>query len=250
MKISGNTVLITGGATGIGFALADAFLKARNVVIICGRRESKLEEAKQRLPELHVKRCDVAREDERKSLFQWTTSNFKSVNILINNAGIQKQIDFTKPNTAELLAAEDEVAINLTSLIHLSALFLPYLMKQPEAALVNISSGLAFMPLAIVPVYCATKAGIHSFSMSLRHQLRNNQVKVFEIIPPTTDTELDRGARGRRGQSDRGIPPVQVAEAVLRGMEANQYEIAVGMAEMLRQAARTDPEKAFHRMNG
>lgn len=250
MKISGNTILITGGETGIGLALADAFLKARNVVIICGRRESKLEEAKQRLPELHLKRCDVAREDDRKSLFQWATSNFKSINILINNAGIQKEVDFTKPNTADLLAAEDEVAINLTSLIHLSATFLPYLMKQPEAALVNVSSGLAFIPLTIVPVYCATKAGIHSFSMSLRHQLRNSQVKVFEIIPPTTDTELDRGARGARGQADRGIPPIQVAEAVLRGMEANQHEIAVGMADMLRQAARTDPEKAFHRMNG
>ena len=248
--MSGNTILITGGATGIGFELADAFLKARNNVIICGRRESNLEEAKQRLPELHFSRCDVVREDDRKSLFEWATSNFKSINILINNAGIQREVDFTKPNTAVSLAKEDEVAINLTSLIHLSAMFLPYLMKQPDAALVNVSSGLAFIPLTIVPVYCATKAGIHSFSMSLRHQLRNSKVRVFEIIPPTTDTELDRGARGRRGQSDRGIPPIQVAEAVLRGMKADQYEIAVGMADMLRQAARTDPEKVFHRMNG
>jgi uncharacterized oxidoreductase len=250
MKISGNTILITGGTTGIGFALAEAFLKARNDVIICGRREHKLQEAQQKLPELHIKRCDVAREDDRKSLFQWATSNFKNINILINNAGIQREIDFSKPDTADSLATEDEVAINLTAPIHLSALFVPRLVEKQEAAIVNISSGLAFIPIVVVPVYCATKAGIHSFSISLRHQLRNTQVKVFEVIAPTTDTELDRGARGRRGQTDRGIPALKVAEATLQGMERDEYEIAVGMADMLRQAARTDFEKVFHRING
>lgn len=250
MKVSGNTILITGGATGIGFALAEAFLKVRNEVIICGRREQKLEEAKRRLQELHIRRCDLSREDERDSLSQWATSNFKSINILVNNAGIQREMDFTKPDTAQSLATEDEVAINLTAPIHLSALFVPHLMKQPEAAIVNISSGLGFIPLTIVPVYCATKAAIHSFSLSLRHQLRNTQVKIFEAIAPTTDTELDRGARDRRGQKDKGVPAVQVAAAVLQGLESDQYEIAVGMANMLRQAARTDPEQVFHRING
>lgn len=250
MNISGNTILITGGATGIGFALAEAFMKAGNGVIICGRREPKLQEAKQRLPTLQVKRCDVAREDDRKSLFQWVTLNFKNINVLINNAGIQREIDFTKPNTADSLTAEDEVAINLTAPIHLSALFVPHLMNQREAAVVNISSGLAFIPLAIVPVYCATKAAIRSFSLSLRHQVRNTSIKVFEVIAPTTDTELDRGARGRRGQEDRGVPALQVAEAVLQGMANDQYEITIGLADTLRQAARSDPQKMFDRING
>lgn len=250
MKIGGNTILITGGATGIGFALAAAFLKERNEVIVCGRRQGVLQEAKLKLPEVHVKQCDVAQDGDRRALYQWITSEFEDINILVNNAGIQREINFTESSATQKLAAEDEVSINLTAQIRLSALFIPQLMKKKEAAIVNISSGLGFIPLAIVPVYCATKAGIHSFTISLRHQLRNTPVKVFEVIPPTTDTELDKGARARRGQADMGIPAFQVAEATIKGMKDDQYEIAVGRAEMLRQASRTNPEEVFHRMNG
>jgi uncharacterized oxidoreductase len=248
LKVSGNTVLITGGATGIGLALAEAFSKKGNEVIICGRRRNKLLEAQKKLPNLHIKVCDISKEKNRKTLFDWATSNFKNLNILMNNAGIQREIDLTKGD-ADLVSGEDEIVVNLEAPIHLSALFIPHLMKQKESAIVNISSGLAFVPIASMPVYCATKAAIHSFSLSLRHQLIGTVVKIYEVAPPTVDTELDKGARGRRGQEYRGIKPEEVAAATIKGIENDDYEIVIGMAQNLRMGARTDPEQAFKQIN-
>ena len=198
MNISGNTILITGGATGIGFSLAEAFVKAENEVIICGRTGAKLEEARKNLPQIHTILCDLSKEGDRKHLYDQTRSNFKSINILINNAGIQRVIDFKK-GTEELFDGEDEIEINLKAYVHLSAYFIPLFLERKEAAIINISSGLGFVPIAIMPVYSATKAAIHSFSMSLRYQLRNTPIRVFEVIPPTVNTDLDKGARERRG---------------------------------------------------
>jgi len=248
MHTSGNTILITGGATGIGFALAEAFLKKENEVLICGRHEDKLTEAKAKLPKLHTLKCDVADAEDRKHLFDWAVTNFGSLNILVNNAGIQREVDFKK-GPVGLPSGEDEIEINLRAPIHLSALFIPHLIKQKEAAIVNITSGLAFVPIAIMPVYCATKAAIHSFSLSLRHQLRDTPIKVFEIIPPTTDTELDRGARDKRGQVDRGIKPEVVAQAAIEALEKDDYETAVGQAQFLRDSSRKEPERTFQMIN-
>jgi uncharacterized oxidoreductase len=248
MRTTGNTILITGGATGIGLALAEVFLKEGNEVVICGRREHKLVEAQRSLPQLHIKVCDAAGMENRTALFEWAIANFAKLNILVNNAGIQREVDFRK-GTADLLAAEDEVEINLQAPIHLSALFIPHLMQQPEAAILNISSGLGFVPIARMPVYCATKAALHSFSWSLRHQLKDTSVRVFEVIPPTVDTELDQGARARRGQTDRGIPPAEVAEATLRALGKDEFEAAVGRAQFIRDGARNEPEQTFQRMN-
>jgi uncharacterized oxidoreductase len=248
MHISGNTILITGGATGIGFSLAEALVKKGNEVLICGRREDKLAEAKSKLPGLHTIRCDVSKAEDRECLLHWAVTKFGSLNILINNAGIQREIDFKK-GTADLLSGEDEIEINLQAPVQLSALFIPHLMKQRESAIVNISSGLAFVPVAIMPVYCATKAAIHSFSMSLRHQLRDTSIKVFEIIAPTTDTELDRGARAKRGQVDRGVKPEIVVAAAMEAIEKDNFEISIGQAEFLRDSSRKDPEGIFRRIN-
>lgn len=248
MKIKGNTILITGGATGIGFSLAEAFVNAGNGVIICGRRENKLKEAKDKLPQIHTRVCDLSKEKERKSLYDWVSSNFKDINILVNNAGIQRMVNLRK-GTRDLFDGEDEIEINLTAPIHLSAYFIPLLLKRKEAAIVNISSGLGFVPIASMPVYCATKAAIHSFSLSLRHQLKDTSIKVFEIIPPIVDTELDKGARGERGQQDRGIPPSEVARATLKALENDEYELAVGMAENLRMGSRNNPEQTFQNIN-
>jgi uncharacterized oxidoreductase len=248
MEIKENTILITGGATGIGFSLAEEFIKAGNDVIICGRRAQKLKEAEKKLPGLHTIVCDVSKEDDRIALHEWARTTFPRLNILVNNAGIQRMIDFRK-GADELMNGEDEVDVNLVAPIHLSALFIPLLAGQKEAAIVNVSSGLGFIPLAIMPVYCATKAALHSFSWSLRHQLRSTPIKVIEVIPPTTDTELDHGTRGRRGQTDRGIPPSEVAQSVLNGMQKDEFEIAVCRAEGLKRGARENPEELFQNMN-
>jgi len=248
MKTTGNTVLITGGATGIGFSLAEAFVMAGNEVIICGRRENRLKEAKDKLPRIHTRVCDLSKEKERKSLFDWVSSNFSNTNILVNNAGIQRMIDFKK-GTRDLFNGEDEIEINLKASVHLSGYFVPLLSKHKEAAIVNVSSGLAFIPIAAMPVYCATKAAVHSFSLSLRHQLKGTPIKVFEIIPPMVDTELDKGMGGEQGQEDRGIPPAEVAKAAIKALENNEYEVAVGMAQGLRLGARSNPEQEFQDMN-
>jgi uncharacterized oxidoreductase len=249
MTTSGRTVLITGGATGIGLALAKAFLDRRNEVLVCGRREEALAAAKERHPALHTFRCDVSDPQGRRALHRWATGEFPGLSVLVNNAGIQRQLDLGG-GIQELESGENEIRINLEAPVYLSALFLPHLMARDEAAIVNVSSGLAFVPLAILPVYCATKAAIHSFSLSLRRQLAGSAVRVLEVIPPTVDTELDHGARGTRGQTDRGIAPEEVAGAALEGMERDVWEIAVGAAQGLVAASRSSFEQVFARMNG
>ncbi len=249
MKISGNTILITGGATGIGLALAELFLRDGNRVVICGRRKENLLEAQRKFPQIQIKVCDVAEADERQALYDWITSYYPGMNILVNNAGIQRMVDFTK-GTADLSNGEDEIRINFSAPVLLTAMFIPQLMKLEEAAIMNISSGLGFVPLTIVPVYCATKAAMHSFTWSLRHQLRKTSVKVFEVIPPTVDTNLDRGARGERKQEYRGIPASEVAKATLAGMAKDEFEITIGQSQGLRDGTRQEAELIFQRMNG
>ncbi len=248
MKTTGNTVLITGGATGIGFALAEALVNAGNKVIICGRREGKLKEARARLPSVQTRVCDVSSATGRESLFIWARENCPDLNILINNAGIQRMIDL-KQGAPELFRGEDEIATNLAAPVHLSAYFVPLLLKKKAAAIINVSSGLGFVPIAAMPVYCATKAAVHSFTVSLRYQLRDTPVKAFEIVPPAVDTELGRGTTGETAQEYRGIPPSEVASATLAALARNEFDIIVGDAKGLVTGARTDPEQAFQDIN-
>lgn len=165
------------------------------------------------------------------------------------NVGVTFMPPFRKEGTSGLTSGDSEIAINLESVVHLTALFIPHLMRRTEAAVFQVSSGLAFVLMAVVPVYCATKAALHSFSLTLRHQMKDTSVKVFEIIPPIVETELDQGARERRGQTQPGIPPETVAAATLRGMEADQFEIVVGRARFLRLGSRLAPKRFFGLVN-
>ena len=244
MQTTNNTILITGGGAGIGFAIAETFIKAGNEVLICGRRESKLLEAKQKYPQLRTRVCDIAKKSEREDLYHWSTTEFPHINMLFNNAGVQKETNFLA-GAPTLNDEENEIEINLTASIHLSALFIPYFLQQKkECAIVNVTSGLAFIPLKIVPVYCATKAGLHSFSISLRSQLAETNVYVFEIAPPIVKTELHREAKARK-QSERGISPSVVAEATLKAIKKNYYETIIGQAKVLKGASRIAPS-FFH----
>ena len=246
MQTTNNTILITGGGAGIGFAIAETFIKAGNEVLICGRRESKLLEAKQKYPQLRTRVCDIAKKSEREDLYHWATTEFPHINMLFNNAGVQKETNFLA-GAPTLNDEENEIEINLTASIHLSALFIPHFLQQKkECAIVNVTSGLAFIPLKIVPVYCATKAGLHSFSISLRSQLAETNIKIFEIAPPIVKTELHREAKARK-QSDRGISPSVVAEATLKAIRNNDYETIIGKAKVLKGASRIAPS-FFHRL--
>ena len=248
MKINGNTILITGGATGIGFALAETLVNAGNKVIICGRRENKLTEAKHKLPQIEIKVCDVSKEKEREALFVWVKENYPDLNVLINNAGIQRMVNLKK-GTKELFNVENEIETNLVAPINLSVYFIPWFLKKKETAIINVSSGLGFVPIAAMPVYCATKAAIHSFTISLRHQLKDTSIKVFEIVPPAVDTELGKGTTSDESQEYRGIPPSVVAEATIKALANNEYEIIVGEAKGLVAGARTNPEQVFQNIN-
>jgi uncharacterized oxidoreductase len=248
MEISGNTLLITGGATGIGYAMAEAFLEAGNEVIICGRRKDRLLDAQARHPALHVRECNVADGSDRRALAEWATASFPNLNILVNNAGVQRDIDFTK-GIGEYLACDDEIETNLEAPIVLSGLFIPFLTGKKGAAIINVSSGLGFVPAARMPVYSATKAGLHAFSLALRHQLRNLGIQVFEVVPPAVDTELNAEGRARRGNFKAGLTPEVFVEAVMKGLEHDVPEIGFGMSERFINASRAELDSSFEQMN-
>lgn len=233
MRTSGNTVLITGGGSGIGLALAQALLRRGNEVIICGRRRVRLQEAKRHNPGLHIRVCDVTRPASQRALVSWLTSEHKTLNVLVNNAGIQRPVDLQK-GARDLADADHEIATNLAAPLHLSSLLIPHLKRKQEAAIVNISSGLAFTPLAVVPVYCATKAAIHSLSLTMRHQLRETSVRVFEVAPPMVATELS-GSRRRPDGNEAALSAEEVAVGILEALEQDDYEVALGPAVSLRR---------------
>jgi len=230
------TILITGGASGIGLALAQRFLSAGNTVIICGRREDALLDAKRRFPALHIRTCDVSIPAERVALFEWVVDSFPLLDVLVNNAGVQRRVDLSASSFDH-----SEIAINLEAPIHLCMLFSSYLSKR-NGCIINVTFGLAFSPLAAVPVYSATKAAMHSFTLSLRHQLKS--VRVVELLPPAVNTDL-----GGKGLHDFGEPLDKFADAVFLRLQAGELEIAHGFAAEAIAATPQKSKEIFERMN-
>jgi uncharacterized oxidoreductase len=242
MVLSSNTILITGGASGIGLALAERLLRAGNHIIACGRRESKLAELKSRHPEIDARVADVAEPGEREALAAWATSRFPALNVLVNNAGIQRRVQVAEER--DWTATRQEIAINFDAQVHLTMLLLPHLMKQPRAAVLNVTSGLSFVPLAATPVYCATKAAFHSFTLSLRHQLAGTAVEVIEIIPPAVDTDL-----GGPGLHTFGVPVGEFADAAMKQLAEGAREVSYGFSQQSSRASREELDAIFQRMN-
>jgi uncharacterized oxidoreductase len=159
-------------------------------------------------------------------------NNHPSLNVLMNNAGVQFTADLTRPVSLEKVSAEVET--NFIAPVHLASLFAPHLAAKGHAAIINISSGLAFVPLAFMPVYCATKAAIHSFTLSLRHQMKGTAVEVIEIAPPSTDTELGHERRTDKMQTHGGIPISEFLDEAMEGLRSGVPEIIVGMSKNMR----------------
>ncbi len=191
MRLTGRTILITGGGSGIGGGLAEAFHQRGNKVIITGRRPKVLKEMTQKHKGMEAFAMDVSSESDVQRLYKAVSKKYPTLDALINNAGLMLWPDFA---TGERLDDNlyQEIDVNLKGLIRMTAVFLPLLKKQKESTLVNVSSGLAFVPLASTPIYCATKAAVHSFTDSLRYQLRNTLVEVIEIAPPAMSSRLAR----------------------------------------------------------
>lgn len=232
MNITGNTILITGGTSGIGLAFAEEFIKQGNKVIITGRRADRLNAIKNRLPEIVIKESDVADPAQRIELAAWIREHHPDTNILINNAGIQFITDFK--TGIDLNKVQSEMDTNVIAPVHLASLFVPHLSSKQNAAIMNITSGLAFVPVAAMAIYCATKAAMHSVTISLRYQLKETGIQVFEIAPPAVDTELGHDRRPDKNQTHGGIPVAEFIEGAMAAIQNDQYEAAIGLAAGLR----------------
>lgn len=243
MNLSGNTILITGGTSGIGRGFAEAFMERGNNVIICGRRKNRLEQITEQYPEIVSRVCDISNDREREDLYQWVVKHYPDTNVLINNAGIQLKTDVSQAVNMKDVKAETET--NFYGPVPLSSLFARHLATKKESAIINISSGLAFTPMAKMPIYCATKAAIHSFSLSLRHQLKDRSVKVFEIIPPSVDTELGHEHRSDPNESHGGMSISEFVTEALEAITSDTLEYAVGPAKNLYAKG----EELFERLN-
>lgn len=239
MQISNNKILITGGATGIGLGLTERFLKENNTVIICGRKESALKKVSDKYPAVITKVCDLSVAQERENLYEWISEEHKDLNVLINNAGIQQDILISDTNF--YLKAKEELAINIEAPIHLASLFCNL---QSISTIMNITSGLAFVPLTKTPVYCATKSFLHSFTLSLRHLLKQKNIEVIEIIPPALNTDL-----GGQGKHDYAPPVSDFINSVFEQLKEQKTEISFGFSESMLKGGPEDLQKAFVRMN-
>jgi uncharacterized oxidoreductase len=244
MQLSNNTILITGGTAGLGLAFAERFLELGNKVIICGRRRDRLDALAAKHPELITFHCDVSKTYDRERLLGFIKETHPECNILMNNAGVQYVNDLKAP--LHLNRIYEELDTNLIAPIHLSGLFTEHLQTVANPAIINISSGLSFVPIAIYPVYCASKAAVHSYTMSLRQQLKSIGIKVYEVIPPAVDTELGHQNRADKNQSHGGMSVLDFLNEAMEGLEKDEAEIAVAHAKNLRELR----EKAFGRLNG
>lgn len=242
MKMSDNTILITGGTSGIGLELAMQLLNLGNTVIITGRDQAKLDSIKATLPNLHTMLSDVSDPAAIVALYNHVTTDFPALNVLINNAGIMRKINLHDQND-DLASITREIETNLLGTIWMAKQFLPQLKTQKSAAIVNVTSGLAFVPLPISPVYCAAKAGIHSFTQSLRIQLKNTSIQVFELAPPATETPLFKGDFTAADLSVTKNMAVQVlVQQAIRGLSKDVLEIRPGLSNFLKLMSRVAPQ--------
>jgi uncharacterized oxidoreductase len=235
MNITGNTILITGGGSGIGRALAEALHARGNQVIISGRREKLLDAVTEANPGMASLLVDMQDKADIEGFARDAVARFPALNVVINNAGIMKDEDVTATDD-HLAVAEETIVTNLLGPIRLTATLLPHLLKQPRATIMTVSSGLAFVPMAATPTYSATKAAIHSYSMSLRHQLRDTSTQVIEIAPPYVQTEL----RGPEQAVDPLAMPLAdfIAEVMtILETQADVAEVIVERCKPLRFAA-------------
>lgn len=243
MKIKNNTVLITGGSSGIGFELSKVMIQNGNKVIICGKSNEKLLAAKKAEPKLITYQCDLAKTSECEELVDKIKINHPKLNIIVNNAAIVNKIDFLNDEKA-LELAENEYQTNLLAPIRLIKLLYNTISANESPAIINITSGLIFAPRVIYPFYNSSKSALHSFTQTLRIYLKNEKTEVFEVMFPAVNTPWHKGT-----------PPkiaIRVEEAVsqmIKGLEKGESEIRVGGAKILYLMSRVAPGFALRKVN-
>ena len=239
MNISNNKILITGGASGIGLGLTERFIQEGNTVIVCGRRESVLKEVSEKFPSIITKVCDLSTESERKGLYNWVAENHPDLTILVNNAGIQNWMNITDEDFYQ--KASEEITTNILAPIHLSSLFSEL---KSLKTIINVTSGLAFVPLAKVAVYSATKAFMRSFTLSQRHLMKEKNIEIIEMIPPALNTDL-----GGIGLHDYAPPVSAFVDSVFQQMKEGKTELTFEMSEARAKANNDVIAGLFNMMN-
>jgi uncharacterized oxidoreductase len=239
MDIKKSTILITGGTSGIGLELVKQLTDEGAVVIVTGRNLDALNATKERFPMVHTFQSDVSKLKDIEQLFQVVTSVFPNLNMVINNAGEMRLLDLTNASI-NLENVNREIAINLTGTIQMVQKFLPHLLKQREAGIINVSSAIAFMPYSVAPIYSASKAGVRFYTQALRQQLDNTSVRVFELIPSGTNTSL---------QDDWIMPPNprmmmdvdKLVSKVVRDLKNDRPELKPSIVGIIKLLSRLMP---------
>lgn len=244
MNITNKTILITGGGSGIGFEIAKLLSKKNNKVIITGRSEARLQKAVSLLTNVNYITCDINSETDINSLVKKIKEEFGSLDILINNAG-QASVYKLDAEVNAYDKAVDEIQTNYLSVIRLTEKLLPLLSNQKEAAIVNVTSIVAFVPGINLPTYAASKAALHSYTQALRYTLaKTTNIKVFELMPPLVNTEFSAEIGGANG-----IPPEQVAEGLIEGFENDEYELHIGKTADIYKLFLSSPQEALNALN-
>ena len=227
-------VLITGGSSGIGQGLAEEFLNAGSTVIVTGRRESALKETQAKHPNLHIHVNDASKAEDREQLSEWVVKEFSKLNVLVNNAGIMRSGPMSKDT--DWTVRQSEIAINIEAPVHLMQLLTPHFMQQKEAAFINLSSGLGYVPCGVAPIYGGTKAFVHHFTLGSRFQYAKSNIRVVEIVPPSVKSNLGGG-------HDTGEETDVFCDHVFKRFAAGEAEIGFNFSEKARLAARAENEK-------
>jgi uncharacterized oxidoreductase len=237
MQLSNNTILLTGGTSGIGLELLRQLYQLGNRMIVTSSNEKNLATIKNQFPNITTIVCNLSDSSSVRQLVDKCLSEFKNINILVNNAGIQYNYLWTEEKDG-FDKISTEIRVNFTSPMQIAYGLLPLLSAKQASAIINVSSGLALSPKKSAPIYCATKSAIHSATKSLRYQLENTSVKVFEIIPPPVDTDLSRG------QNVKKITPEEVVGVFLKNLQKDKLESNIGKIKFFRLIQRISPRLA------
>jgi uncharacterized oxidoreductase len=240
MELSNNTILITGGTSGIGLELAKQLLQLGNTVIVTGRDAGKLEQTKSQFPRIHTFQSDVCDPEAITRLYEQVTKQFPKLNILINNAGIMLRLNLHSP-ALDVHNITQEIETNLSGPVRMIQQFLPHLKQQPAAAIMNVTSGLSLIPFPLSPVYSATKAGLRSYTQSLRVQLKNTNIKVFDLVAPGANTPLNDKFLNDVDKK-MFMEATDLVAVAIKGLRKDKLEILPGLARVLKVMSRIAPK--------
>lgn len=248
MKQSQQIVLVTGGSSGIGLALAKKFMKNDNTVIITGRNISKLQAVQKNFPEIQIFQSDVTDDSDAKMLADDIQEKFGVLDILINNAGVMNLVDAGNEKN-DLKKQMEEIEINYNSPIRLLHYFLPQLKKSKNAVLVNVSSGLAYVTFSQAPVYSGTKSALHFWTQAIRPQLKSHNIRVVELLPPVVDTPMAHRANIADDDNLKPMPPDKLADIFWEDFSKGKDEITPGISKQLKLMSRLAPKFIFKQLN-